>query len=202
MKTRISGIKGYLTKLEYSYENLSKEDFEHELNEVRKLLDVLENESLEYYSKQSFDTYDEAEVLPKNTDNGILYRIINTLPFMVKPVDEVGMLRENYLVNFCDERTRQLMECESLNSHNEFWKNHDTISGNVYGSMPAELVKKESLITLKSYGWDEVMVDILEFSYSNYSEEEILKYALDNFKSYIVVRESETDSILVLRYNE
>ncbi len=202
MKNRINGIKGYLTKLEYSYESLSKEDFEKEVNEIKSLLDILQKEAFDYYSGKSFDKYNESEIPSKNKDNGIIYNVINTIPFMVKPVDEAGMLRENYLVNFCEDRTRQLMECKSINAHNEFWKNHDTISGNVYGSVPAELVQNENLLTLKSYGWHEVMVDILDFSFSKYSEEEILGYASDNFKYYIVVRESETDSILVLRYNE
>lgn len=202
MKTRISGIRGFLTKLEYSYDSMSKHQFDGELDEIVKLIDILRDEASRFYKEKSFDQYSIGEFKKDDdSDRGVVYTVINSIPFLVKNVDTSDIYEDNYLVNFCEERTRELMKARAINNHNEFWKQHQTIAGNVYGSVPDELLRKENVEILLSYGWDEATVDIIDFKVSGYNRDRVIKYVSENFESYIIVDEIRTKSLLILRYN-
>ncbi len=201
LKTRIGGIRGYLTKLEYSYDAMSKHQFDGELDEVIKLIDILKDEASRYYKEKSFDQYSISENDDDDADRGVIFSVINTIPFLVKKVDTDDIYEDNYLVGFCEDRTRELMKGRAINTHNEFWKQHQTVAGNVYGSVPSELLRKENVEILMDYGWNDVEVDIIDFKLSGYSKDRVLKYVSENFKSYIIVDEIRTKSLLVLRYN-
>lgn len=203
MKTRIGGIRGFLTKLEYSYDSMSKHQFDNELDEIVKLIDILRDEASRYYKEKSFDQYSLSELDSEtDTDRDVLYTVINSIPFLVKKVETEDIYEDNYLVAFCEERTRELMKARAINTHNEFWKQHQTVAGNVYGSVPSELLRKENVEILMDYGWLDASVDIIDFKVSGYNKDRVLKYVSENFKSYIIVDELRTNSLLVLRYNE
>lgn len=203
MKTRIGGIRGFLTKLEYSYDSMSKHQFDNELDEILKLIDILRDEASHYYKEKSFDQYSIGEISDEDDDDrGVVYSVINSIPFLVKNVLVDDIYEKNYLVTFCEERTRELMKARAINTHNEFWKQHQTVAGNIYGSVPSELLRKENIELLKDYKWIEKSVDIIDFKVSGYSKERILKYVAENFRSYIIVDEIRTKTLLVLRYND
>jgi hypothetical protein len=203
LKTRIGGIRGFLTKLEFSYDSMSKHQFDKELDEIVKLIDILRDEASHYYKEKSFDQYSIGELeQDDDSDRGVVYSVINSIPFLVKNVETEDIYEDNYLVNFCEERTRELMKGRAINTHNEFWKQHQTVAGNVYGSVPSELLRTENIEILKDYKWIEKSVDIIDFKISGYSKDRILKYVSENFRSYIIVDEIRTSSLLVLRYND
>lgn len=203
MKTRIGGIRGFLTKLEYSYDSMSKHQFDGELDEIIKLIDILKDDAARYYKEKSFDQYSIGEFESESDEDcGVVYSVINSIPFLVKNVETDDLYADNYLVNFCEERTRELMKARAINTHNDFWKQHQTVAGNVYGSVPSELLRKENVETLIDYNWIEKSVDIIDFKVSGYKKDRILKYVSENFKSYIIVDEIRTNSLLVLRYND
>lgn len=203
MKTRIGGIRGFLTKLEYSYDSMSKHQFDNELDEIGKLIDILRDEASRYYKEKSFDQYSLNEAdNSSDSDRDVIYTIINSIPFLVKKVETDDIFEDNYLVSFCEERTRELMKARAINTHNEFWKQHQTVAGNVYGSVPSELLRKENVEILTDYGWTDASVDIIDFKVSGYGKDRVLKYVSENFGSYIIVDELRTSSLLVLRYNE
>lgn len=203
LKTRIGGIRGFLTKLEFSYDSMSKHQFDSELDEIVKLVDILREEAARYYKEKSFDQYSIGELDEESDeDQGVVYSVINSIPFLVKNVDTDDIYEDNYLVSFCEERTRELMKARAINTHNEFWKQHQTVAGNVYGSVPSELLRKENIETLIDYNWIEKSVDIIDFKVSGYTRERILKYVSEHFRSYIIVDEVRTNSLLVLRYND
>lgn len=203
MKTRIGGIRGFLTKLEYSYDSMSKHQFDEELDEIIKLIDILRDDASRYYKEKSFDQYSIGE-LENNSDadQGVIYSVINSIPFLVKNVDTDDIYEDNYLISFCEDRTRELMKARAINTHNEFWKQHQTVSGNVYGSVPSELLRKENIEILLDYNWMEKSVDIIDFKVSGFTRDRIQKYVSENFRSYIIVDEIRTNSLLVLRYND
>jgi hypothetical protein len=203
LKTRIGGIRGFLTKLEYSYDAMSKHQFDEELDEITKLIEILREEASHYYKEKSFDQYSIGDLDDENDqDRGVVFSVINSIPFLIKNVDVDDLYEDNYLVNFCEERTRELMKARAINTHNEFWKQHQTVAGNVYGSVPSELLRKENIEILMDYGWIEKSVDIIDFKVSGYTKERIMKYVSEHFKSYIIVDEIRTKSLLVLRYND
>lgn len=203
MKTRIGGIRGFLTKLEYSYDAMSKHQFDTELDEISKLIDILREDASRYYKEKSFDQYsiDESDA-EDDEDRGVIFSVINSIPFLIKSVDMDDMDNDNYLISFCEDRTRELMKARAINTHNEFWKQHETIAGNVYGSVPSELLRNENNDILREYGWIEKSVDIIDFKMSGFTKERIIKYVSEHFKSYIIVHETRTKTLLVLRYND
>ena len=203
MKTRIGGIRGFLTKLEYSYDAMSKHQFDEELDEITKLIDILREEASHYYKEKSFDQYSIGDLDDEDDqDRGVVFSVINSIPFLIKNVEVDDLYEDNYLVSFCEERTRELMKARAINTHNEFWKQHQTVAGNVYGSVPSELLRKENIEILMDYGWIEKSVDIIDFKVSGYSKDRIMQYVSEHFKSYIIVDEIRTKSLLVLRYND
>ena len=203
MKTRIGGIRGFLTKLEYSYDAMSKHQFDTELDEISKLIDILRDDASRYYKEKSFDQYSIDELdAEDDEDRGVIFSVINSIPFLIKSVDMNDMDNDNYLISFCEDRTRELMKARAINTHNEFWKQHETLAGNVYGSVPSELLRNENNDILREYGWIEKSVDIIDFKMSGFTKERIIKYVSEHFKSYIIVHETRTKTLLVLRYND
>lgn len=203
MKTRIGGIRGFLTKLEYSYDAMSKHQFDAELDEISKLIDILRDDASRYYKEKSFDQYSIDELdAEDDEDRGVIFSVINSIPFLIKSVDMNDMDNDNYLISFCEDRTRELMKARAINTHNEFWKQHETLAGNVYGSVPSELLRNENNDILREYGWIEKSVDIIDFKMSGFTKERIIKYVSEHFKSYIIVHETRTKTLLVLRYND
>lgn len=202
MKTRIGGIRGFLTKLEFSYDSMSKHQFDDELDEIVKLIDVLREEASRFYKEKSFDQYSISDNPDESDDDqDVLYTVINSIPFLMKSVDTDDIYEDNYLINFCEERTKELMKARAINNHNEFWKQHQTVAGNIYGSVPSELLRKENVEILINYDWTKVSVDIIDFKISGYNRDRIIQYVSDNFKTYIIVDEVRTKSLLILRYN-
>lgn len=202
MKTRIGGIRGFLTKLEYSYDSISKHQFDSELDEISKLIDILRDDASRFYKEKSFDQYSIIEVEKgKDSDRGAVFTVINSIPFLIKKVNNSDIYEDNYLINFCDARTKELMKARAINNHNEFWTQHQTVAGNVYGSVPSELLRKENVEILLDHDWSEATVDIIDFKVSGYNRDQVLKYVSENFKFYIIVDEIRTKSLLVLRYN-
>lgn len=180
---------------------MSKHQFDGELDEITKLIDILKDEASRFYKEKSFDQYSIDEEVNDDADRGVVFTVINTIPFLVKNVDTADIYEDNYLIDFCEERTRELMKARAINNHNEFWKQHQTVAGNVYGSVPSELLRKENIEILINYDWNEASVDIIDFKVSGYNRDRILDYVSDNFKSYIIVDEIRTKSLLILRYN-
>ncbi len=202
MKTRIGGIRGFLTKLEFSYDSMSKHQFDSELDEITKLIDILKDEASRFYKEKSFDQYSIDEIdRNDDSDRGVVYTVINSIPFLVKNVENNDIFEDNYLISFCEERTKELMKARAINNHNEFWKQHQTVAGNIYGSVPSELLRKDNVDQLIAYDWEEVSVDIIDFKISGYNRDRIIKYVSESFNSYIIVDETRTKSMLILRYN-
>jgi hypothetical protein len=92
------------------------------------------------------------------------------------------------------------MKSRSINQHNEFWKIHQTVRGNVYGSVPTELIADESKETLRRFGWKDVSVKIHDFGVLNIDVDELINYIEENFEFYILLFEEETNTHLVLEY--
>ena len=62
-----------------------------------------------------------------------------------------------------------------------------------------ELITKESAGTLIRSGWKKVNVDIIEFRKGK-SDDDIRAIAETKFRHYIIIKELDTKSVLLLRY--
>jgi len=130
----------------------------------------------------------------------IKYCKINTIPFIYKPIIKQNYFEGNYLVKFAEERTRQLQEAKALDVHNEFWINHKTIKGNVFGSVPKELLSDQALNSLYASGWRETSVNILDLKSGGEELKEIIGFCEETFNYYILIKEELTDTYMILEY--
>lgn len=197
MHRKMKNLKAEVQAMEESMVALDLDDFQNRMRSVRRLLSSVEQEFVKAVSSTKTVMHsheDQSGMSPKP------YRIINTLAFMYKPTKRIDIFEGGYLEFFGEERTAQLMQAMAINQHNEFWKQHNTIHGNVYGSVPKELIKPENAKQLEQFGWQEVNVNILDFGQTVENERELVQYCSSCFSHYILILEESTGSYLVLEY--
>lgn len=149
-----------------------------------------------------FNTHvNESEIQIKTTSRSSEnFSTINSIQFMYKPMYFANVYESNDIEYYVKERTEELIESASIDAHNDFWQSHEIVYGNVYGSMPYELLDDRGVEKLKRCGWRKVMVDVLEVKQVK-SDFEVRKLAENHFRHYIIIKEKETKSLLILRYN-
>lgn len=186
MLDRINALKAAVLELELAVKENDGSGFNRTLQTIRDMCSDLK------LVTQSRET---------ETRKDLPYQTINTIPFVMKPVMRENLFEGNYLEAFSEERTEQLMHSRAINNHNEFWKQHETIRGNVYGSVPVELIAEDSVAALVNYGWEIVEVDILDFGRKRVDIRQVTEFCQKNFDYFILVKESSTDTILALVFN-
>ncbi len=230
MFAKIKTLKKAILNLEKDLTLCEKQQFYNDMAYIRNLLGELEDEfnvSIEAfetifkttdleievddsYSKQlelkDFDIGLEVEeFIPDTIDEDFVYelgksRVLNELEFLYKPINKASIYEGNYLERFSDERTSQLMKSRSINQHNEFWKMNQIVKGNVYGSVPSELLNNDSIETLRRFGWKDVWVKIHDFGAIKVSMDVFISELERKFDDYILLYEEETETHLVLEY--
>ena len=136
----------------------------------------------------------------KSVERNIHMKEINEISFLYKPVLKKNYYEGTYLEEFAQKRTSDLKDAKGLDSHNKFWQTHEVIRGNVFGSVPEELVSKDTARKLLSYGWDKVDVRVLEIKDRNCSMKEFVEYCELNYDKFLIVKEKSTGAELVLHY--
>ncbi len=194
MREKVDQLKLTVQTLEQHIVAMDTEGFEEDMRKIEELCRFIRidfNHSVEY-NKQAPGTNEPVEDLK--------YETINTLAFLYKPTRRENVYEGNYLEHFAEERTEQLMHARAINQHNEFWKQHETIHGNVYASVPVELIQKESVEALERMGWDHVSVNVIDFGVQAVEKRELIRICEESFPKYILLREATTDSYIVLEY--
>ncbi len=197
MHRKVQNLKRTIREMEESMVALDLEAFQGNIKAVRRLLSAIEKD----FGKSIIAA--DAVVLSDEDNKRTMsrpYSIINTIAFLYKPTKRIDIFEGNYLEFFAEERTEQLMKAMAINQHNEFWKQHKTIHGNVFGSVPNELIKKENADQLERFGWHEVNVNVLDFGNEIEDERELVRYCNISFPHYILIMEETTGSYLVLEY--
>ncbi|WP_430885994.1 hypothetical protein [Fusibacter sp. JL216-2] len=197
MRKKVRDLKSAIREMEESMVALDLEGFQGQIKRVRRMLSNIEQE----FGKAVISA--DSVVLSKE-DNKVTksrpYDIINTIAFLYKPTKRIDIFEGSYLEFFAEERTEQLMKAMAINQHNEFWKQHKTVHGNIFGSVPKELIKPENADQLEKYGWHEVNVNVLDFGKKVEDERELVRFCNISFPYYILLLEETTGSYLVLEY--
>ncbi|AOT69087.1 hypothetical protein [Geosporobacter ferrireducens] len=162
-------------------------------NKVRT--EALVNEMMDVCVKLK-QVIDEKKSVQKN----IRTNEINEISFLYKPVLKRNYYEGTYLEEFAQKRTSDLKDAKALDSHNKFWQTHEVIRGNVFGSVPEELIHKDAARKLMGYGWDRVSVIVLEIKQRDCSMKEFAEYCELNFDKFLIVREKSTGAELILHY--
>ncbi|HHY90518.1 MAG TPA: hypothetical protein GX503_02525 [Clostridiales bacterium] len=137
----------------------------------------------------------------KKVFHGIHVERINQIMFLYKPILKKDYYEGNYLEEFARQRTYELQSTKALDIHNQFWQSYEVIRGNVFGSLPMELIRQDSIKKLKKYGWKEAMVDILEIKERKCTHGELAEYCGEQYGYFIIVHEKSTGSELILHYH-
>lgn len=125
---------------------------------------------------------------------------INTISFIYKPILVKNYFEGDYIIRFGEERAKDLKDAGALDAHNEFWIQHKTIKGNIFGSIPKELLNEKSLKSLLNSGWKESEVDIIDIKDCNEDIKEIISFCENTFNHYILIKEELTKTHLILNY--
>ncbi|WIV10450.1 hypothetical protein [Proteiniborus sp. MB09-C3] len=128
------------------------------------------------------------------------FSLISTLPFLYKPIEVKNYYDGDYLEKFSGRRTDDLKRAGALELHNKFWMSNNVEGGNIFGSVPLELIRKDSAKTLLSYGWKKADVSIYEIE-EGISLRELDRICSINFKNYIIATEMRNSTKLVLNFD-
>lgn len=133
-------------------------------------------------------------------NKSIKYIKLNTIPFIYKPLRVKNYFEGDYIIKFAESRSTDLKEARALDVHNKFWTQYKAVKGNIFGSVPKELLKEESIKVFLAKGWREAEVDILDVKDSFEDAKEIIGFCENTFKHYILVIEESTNTYLILHY--
>lgn len=185
MKQKIIALKRAVLELE-QYKSINNE------NEVMRNIDNIIN--ICQMIKDDFQKKCEVSY------NDVKCSKINTISFIYKPVLIKNYFEGDYIVKFSESRTEDLKKARALNAHNEFWIQHKTIKGTIFGSVPKELLKEDSIKTLLRSGWREAEVDIFDIEERIEDIKEIINFCENTFEHYILIQEELTNTYLILHY--
>lgn len=129
------------------------------------------------------------------------FTLISNLPFLYKPIEVRNYYDGDYLEKFGARRTDDLKRADALDLHNKFWMSNNVESGNVFGSIPLELISKDSANALSSSGWKKANVSIYEIE-DSISLKELDRFCLMAFDNYIIATEMRNNTRLVLKYDK
>ncbi len=138
------------------------------------------------------------EIKPSSSDHH--FKRINTIAFLYKPMPFENVYETDEIEHYVKERTEELMESGAIDPHNAFWQDHNIVYGNVYGSLPVELMDNRAFERLKRCGWRETEVEVLEMKGAP-DDFQARQIAKNHYRHYILIRESATGSLMLLRYN-
>lgn len=193
MKYKIIDLKEAVNRLETALLN-------HKHDEVDKNARLISNIVSEIRSNfteaTSSCTKEENLHIESHLD---VFKYINKVQFIYKPTPFVNIYEADDIDSFVRERTEELSESGAMEVHNAFWQEHQIVYGNVYGSIPLELLPAQGANRLKKCGWRESEVEIFEFK-KDVTEKEAKEVTQKFFRHYIIIKETATKSTLVLRY--
>lgn len=194
MNYQIDDLKEAVDRLRDSLDKDDPEDVDMVVRLIKNIATQIKND---YWALH----VNEDDIVIRPVDKGDKsYKIINTIEFLYKPMYFQNIYEGNEIEYYSKDRTEELIESASIEAHNEFWQSHEIIYGNVYGSLPIELATKEGVAKLLKCGWKKTNVDIVEFAKS-IDVETARKIAENKYRHYILLKEVETNCILLLRYN-
>lgn len=177
---------------------LQKNNNSHEeLRLVQEIIDYAEA------YKERLIKLSTADKKVKNQEFELKVKKISEETFLFKPVTVKNYYEGDYLENFSALRTSDLQASGVLDVHNRFWEAHEVSSGNIFATIPLELVNNTQAGKLQRLSWKEVQVDIYEIDTEVL--EKLPKYKLNDtiekmFGHYLLIREVYGNILMILHY--
>lgn len=181
-------LKKIVSELE-SYMYNDNKDKMHEL--LKRLIDL----------SNSIDEqiHEEAETIDDDYLNNVGLKFISSVPFLFKPILKKNYYEGNYLEMFSEQRSDELKRAKALEIHNKFWLANNVEQGNIFGSIPRDLVSKESANMLITYGWKSVQTIAYDVD-KGIRLSELVSICKKCFDNYLIVTERRENQLIVLEY--
>lgn len=189
MKEDIRQLKKLVSKME-SY--IYCDNYNNSLNIIIEIKDIVDRLYKEICEKNNNDT---GNINKQNIE------LIATVPFLYKPVTVDNYYEGDYLERFAEQRTNELKKAEVIEIHDKFWTFNNVEKGNVFGSIPEELINDKQRDQLLSYGWKKTLVNIYEVN-DRITLSELEKLCYKYMRHFLIVVEIKNNDILVLEYKE
>ncbi|KAB3530877.1 hypothetical protein [Alkaliphilus serpentinus] len=138
-----------------------------------------------------------------NIQSDLKLKKISEEVFLYKPVTVKNYYDGDYLERFSSMRTSDLKTSGALEIHNQFWEAHEVTSGNIFASLPLELVKNLQAPKLRRLNWVEVQVDIYEIDSETQAKlpHHVIHDKVEKiFSDYLLVREVYGNIPMILHY--
>lgn len=121
--------------------------------------------------------------------------------FLTKPVTIKNYYDGDYLEKFSEIRTSDLSYCGVLDVHNKFWSAHEIICGNIFATIPLELISNAESSKLTKLNWDIVKTDIyVVTSRLDIPRHLIIDKVEELFENYLFIREVSGDVFMIIDF--
>ncbi|PAB57954.1 hypothetical protein [Anaeromicrobium sediminis] len=184
MQGKVRNIKRVATHIEWAMTIGNKEKLINHIDEMMSLCSEVKAEMME---KKSFG-------------DKIKVEIINEIPFLYKPILKKDYYEGTYLEEFAEKRSDELKLSKSINNHNKFWQSYEIIKGNIFGSVPMELLNEDGIRDLKRFGWDECNVRVIDVLERKCDFNEMIEFCDTEYGKYVIVKEKSTGVEMILHY--
>ncbi|MBF8982577.1 hypothetical protein IZY60_03400 [Lutibacter sp. B2] len=184
---------------------------EGNIDNIKKIADQIEwsilvgnKIKLKEYIDDMMNTCKEIKAKIENTstqEKEVKVENINQIPFLYKPILKKNFYEGNYLEEFSEKRTNELNAAQAFADHNKFWQTHEIIKGNIFGSLPAELISKEAKRKLEYFGWEDVKVNVLEIIKYDGDMKSLTAYCEGKYNYFVIVKEKLTGAEMILHYD-
>lgn len=184
MESNIEALKHYVYELEYALAEKNTDIIKNVSRKIKENVTALENEVNRV----------------NNNATGVYYKHINTIEFLVKPVEVDKPYEGNYLEQYAAKRAYELERSKALSGHDKFWTEHSVLKTNVFGLVPVEMIPEASTKMLLEMGWKKVNVDVLDFGVNTKDLRQVYSFCDQNFENYLALKEKSTMATVVLKF--
>lgn len=136
----------------------------------------------------------------KDIGKNIEVEIINEIDFLYKPILKKDYYEGTYLEEFSEKRSEDLKLSNAITNHNKFWQSYEIIKGNIFGSMPKELLTDKGVMDLERSGWDQCKVEVIDILQRHCEFKELVEFCDVKYGKYVIVKEKSSDMEMVLHY--
>lgn len=185
-----------LKKLVYEMESYLYKDNINKIIEIAKEISIISSK----ISADNKENLIKEEVISSTFIKSDEIEFISSVKFLIKPVTKKNFYEGDYLEKFSLQRTDELKRANVLDVHNKFWSVNEIVKGNIFGSIPIDLIDDESMNLLNIYGWEKVDVNIYKLLLNSNSQ--IFKFCENKFDKFLIVNVKKTNEYFVLEYKE
>lgn len=192
-------MNSLITNIKTTVKKLSLNNPKREVEIIEKLI-----ENLSQYKQEVIKTsHLKGQPEGKLSYPGLKVDKISDEVFLYKPVTTKNYYDDDYLEKFSEIRTSDLSYSNVLEIHNKFWGAHEILSGNIFATIPLELIDSTQCKKLQKLNWELINADIYEVLVDSSMSKLALLNAIEKmFDHYLLIREVSGNILMVIQFKK